>query len=77
MEIGVYQAKTHLPELLGKIEHGEEITITRHGKAVARLLPVEPPKVLDVQGAIAELKTFSAGRTAGMPLCDMIAEGRR
>lgn len=77
MELGVYQAKTHLPELINRIEMGEEITITRHGKAVARLLSVAPPKTLDVAGAINELRTFGARRSAGAPLSDLIAEGRR
>ena len=43
MDVGVYEAKTHLPELLSRVAHGEQVTITRHGRAVARLVPVEPP----------------------------------
>lgn len=39
--IGAFEAKTHFSALLERVEHGEEITITRHGKAIARLLPVE------------------------------------
>lgn len=39
-EVGSYEAKTHLPELLKAVEMGEEITITRRGRAVARLVPV-------------------------------------
>ena len=39
-EVGSYRAKTHLPELLKAVEKGEEITITRRGRAVARLVPV-------------------------------------
>lgn len=37
--IGAFEAKTHLSELLQRAERGEEITITRHGKPVARLVP--------------------------------------
>lgn len=37
--VGAFEAKTHLSELLQRVERGEEITITRHGKAVARLVP--------------------------------------
>ncbi len=33
--VGAYQAKTHLPQLLDRVEGGETITITRHGKPVA------------------------------------------
>jgi prevent-host-death family protein len=39
--IGAYEAKTHLSELLEKVEAGEEITITKHGAPVAKLVPVK------------------------------------
>ena len=38
--IGAYEAKTHLPRLLDRVARGESLTITRHGKPVARLVPV-------------------------------------
>lgn len=77
MEIGVYQAKTHLPELLAKVVHGEPVTITRHGRAIARLVPAEPASSMDVRGVIEEMKTLSKGRRAGMSIREMIVEGRR
>ena len=39
MEIGAFEAKNKLGMLLDRVESGEEITITRHGKPVARLVP--------------------------------------
>ena len=77
MNVGVYEAKTHLPELLAKVALGEQITITRHSKAIARLVPVEPVRQRDVSGVIAELKNLAKGRHADMPIKKMIAEGRR
>lgn len=38
-EIGAFEAKTHLSQLLNRVEAGETLTITRHGKRVARLVP--------------------------------------
>ncbi len=38
--IGVFEAKTHLSRLLDRVAHGESVTITRHGKPVAYLVPV-------------------------------------
>ncbi len=38
-EIGSFEAKNKLAALLDLVERGEEIVITRHGKAVARLVP--------------------------------------
>ncbi len=43
-EIGAFQAKTHLSSLLGEVEQGQRIVITRHGKPVAELTPVTPRK---------------------------------
>jgi prevent-host-death family protein len=38
-EIGAFEAKNTFGTLLDRVERGEEIVITRHGKAVARLVP--------------------------------------
>ena len=40
--VGAYDAKTHFSELLERVAAGEQITITRHGSPVARLVPVHP-----------------------------------
>jgi prevent-host-death family protein len=42
MEIGAFEAKNKLGMLLDRVEGGEEIIITRHGKPVARLVPTTP-----------------------------------
>lgn len=39
--VGAYQAKTHLARLLDRVAAGETVTITRRGRPVARLVPVE------------------------------------
>ena len=41
-EIGAFEAKNKLGQLLDIVEHGEEIMITRHGREVARLVPANP-----------------------------------
>ncbi len=40
-QVGAFEAKNTLGTLLDRVERGEEIVITRHGKAVARLVPNE------------------------------------
>ena len=40
MEVNIHQAKTHLSRLLQRVAGGEEITIARAGKPVARLISV-------------------------------------
>jgi prevent-host-death family protein len=39
MQIGAFEAKNTLGHLLDLVEAGEEVTITRHGREVARLVP--------------------------------------
>jgi prevent-host-death family protein len=43
--VNVAQAKAHLSELLDKVEAGEEVIITRHGRAVAHLHSASPQKL--------------------------------
>ena len=41
-EVGAFEAKNKLSELLDRVEKGEEIVVTRHGRPVARLVPMHP-----------------------------------
>ena len=59
-EIGAFEAKTHLSELLVAVEAGEVFTITRRGKPVAELRPVtgavnDVDVMADRRKAIAEI----------------------
>ena len=38
-EIGAFEAKTHLPRLLKRVQAGERFVITRHNRPVAELIP--------------------------------------
>ncbi|HMO04493.1 MAG TPA: type II toxin-antitoxin system prevent-host-death family antitoxin [Kiritimatiellia bacterium] len=40
--VGAFDAKTHLSQLLDRVEQGETIEITRHGHPIAKLVPVQP-----------------------------------
>ena len=42
--VNLVEAKAHLSELLDKVEAGEEVIVTRHGRAVAHIRPVSHPK---------------------------------
>ena len=44
LSVTLVEAKAHLSELLDKIESGEEVLITRHGRPVAHLTAVKQPK---------------------------------
>ena len=54
--VNLAQAKAHLSDLLDKVEAGEEVVITRHGRPIAHLSPVAPQKV-----PLRSLASFRAG----------------
>lgn len=75
-QIGVYEAKTQLPRLLDEVERGETITITRHGRPVARLVPLGGRR-RSVQKAIEALEMFRQTHTLGdVTIKELIEEGR-
>lgn len=62
--VGSHEAKTHLPRLLQRVEQGETIIITRHGKVIARLVPAVPaaprPAIADVIEAMRSFQEHEA-----------------
>lgn len=57
-EVQASEAKTHLPQLLNEVEGGETIVITRHGVAIARLVPELEGRRADVTKAVAGLRAL-------------------
>ena len=75
--VGAYDAKTHLAALLEQVERGETITITKHGREVARLVPVSP-RAADPDDVINALREARRGVRRGRnSVRAMIGEGRR
>jgi prevent-host-death family protein len=79
MEVGAYEAKTHLAALLDRVERGERITILRRGRPVAVLVPPPGGRERPVRDAVAEIRSFRAGQRLGEGLTarDLVDEGRR
>lgn len=79
--VGSFEAKTHLAALLDRVSRGERITITRHGKPVAQLVPVQPEAERDVAKAVREMleSRDRSGPVLGddVTIRDLINEGRR
>lgn len=77
-EIGAFEAKNRLGTLLDWVEQGEEILITRRGKAVARLVPAEPGiDRAKARRAVQGIMELRRGLTlGGLRIKDLINEGR-
>ena len=55
-KVTAFEAKTRFGELLNRVEKGEEVVITRHGKPVARLAPEGAQRPDDVRRAVTGLR---------------------
>jgi prevent-host-death family protein len=77
--VGAYEAKTRFSQLLERVLAGEEITITRHGHPVARLVPAQPSGSQESRReAILKMRELaSRNRLGGLRVRDLIAEGRK
>jgi prevent-host-death family protein len=77
-EVGAFEAETHLSHLLDQVERGVTITITRHGRPVARLTPIVGSSRVERRRAIAQLKELRGGQTlGGLSVRELIDQGHR
>ena len=76
--VGVFEAKNKLAALIDRVEQGEEVLITRHGKAITWLVPAMPTFDRDKARQVAHnLIEASRGITlGGLKIKDLINEGR-
>jgi antitoxin (DNA-binding transcriptional repressor) of toxin-antitoxin stability system len=78
---GTFEAKNKLSALLDMVQAGEEVTITRNGKPVARMVPVPTPhgteKARAAVEAIRELRKSVKPDPDGLTIRDYIEMGRR
>lgn len=78
IEVGSYEAKTKLPELLRGIQAGSRYTITLRGEAVADLVPAQGNKQSAATAAVDEMQAFMRSRkpVSALDLKALIDEGR-
>lgn len=80
-QISTTEAKTKLTELLAEVERGGAVEITRRGKPVARLMPVERAGAVPRREAVEHMRTFMKRqpqqRFSVEEILEMRDEGRR
>ena len=77
IEIGAFEAKTRLPELLRGTAEGRSYLITRRGKPVARLVPAREPEEAYLLPILAELNAIRSRVEGAWDIRELIEEGRR
>jgi len=60
LTVGAFEAKTKFSELLEHVSQGAEITITKHERPVARLVPFEKPSRVELVNLFAQMDEFRA-----------------
>ena len=76
-EIGSYDAKTKLPEILRRVEAGERFTITNRGKPVADLIPSQSGSGHRVDSAIANILKARKHTVSNEALSELKNAGRK
>jgi len=77
-EVGAFEAKTRLPQLLQRVEAGERFVITRHSRPVAELIPFRPKDSDKVRSAIDALKEFQNTHSlGGLSVRRLVEEARK
>ncbi|MFM9968619.1 MAG: type II toxin-antitoxin system Phd/YefM family antitoxin [Burkholderiales bacterium] len=75
--VGIYDAKARLSELIAEVAKGGEVVITRRGKAVARLVPAEPPRKSGPARAARRIRALCERLDLGkVDIRKLIEEGR-
>ena len=77
IEIGAFEAKNRLSELLRATEAGRSFVITRRGRAVARLVPARDRTSEDLRALQAAFVEFRSGIEGTVSVRELVDEGRR
>jgi len=79
-QIGAYEAKTHFSQVLDSVAKGTDYIITKRGKPVAKLSPIEPEKQMTRKEAIEaliEMRKFYNGKPGDFNVREAIEDGRK
>ena len=76
-EIGSYDAKTKLPEILRRVEAGESFTITNRGKPVADVVPSLNDHRLKTQSTIDNILAAKKHIVSDETLAELKSIGRK
>ena len=76
-EIGSYEAKTKLPEILRRVEAGEAFTITNRGKPIADVIPSRASDRLKTETAIANILKATKHKVSDQALEALKNSGRK
>jgi prevent-host-death family protein len=78
-QIGAFEAKTHFSQIISEVERGSDYVITKRGKPVAKIIPIEQEPEMTREEAFAkfaELRKHYRGKPGSFNIREAIEEGR-
>ena len=78
-EVQASEAKTHFARLLDEVERGATIVVTRHGRAIARIIPEADRRQQEIDRALGDLAALGeeTGRITAEEILGLVREGRK
>ncbi|MFM7749546.1 MAG: type II toxin-antitoxin system Phd/YefM family antitoxin [Opitutaceae bacterium] len=78
VSVGAFEAKNRFSDLIDRVARGTEVTITKHDRPVAKLVPPGHQSNEGRRHAVADLRAMRARyRLKGVTVRELIDEGRR
>lgn len=84
MEVGIRDLRNHLSRYLDTVREGGEIVVTDHGRAIARLVPLDEPRAIDrliaegvVTPAHSRRRTLAKPTRSRATVSDLVIDQRR
>ena len=78
LSVGAFEAKNRFSDLIDRVGRGAEVTITKHDKPVARIVPIKEQSRREKLAAVAELRSIRGSyRLKGVTARTLISEGRK
>jgi len=79
-QIGAFEAKTHFSQILEQVERGDDFIVTKRGKPVAKIIPIEQEKLMTRKEAIEaliEMRKHYNGVPGDFNIREAIEDGRK
>jgi len=79
-QIGAFEAKTHFSQIIDRVEKGADYIVTRRGKPVAKIIPIEQKQEMPWEEILAkfkELRKNYRGVPGSFNIREAIEDGRK
>ena len=79
-QIGAFEAKTHFSQIINDVARGADYVVTKRGKPVAKIIPIEQKPEMTFQEAaeaLKEMRKLYRGKPGSFNIREAIEDGRK